>query len=127
MVRSPKYRFHFDENVPASAARFLASLGHNCTDSLKLRHEKLIGASDYRQLRFAIKEQRVLLTFDRDFHQVHLGRLVQRSLGVITLKGEVTEKLLRKLLKAITPNKLEGKICRASIEQIHFVDPTTHA
>lgn len=90
MTRPPKFRFHLDENFPASAGKFLRSLGHNVTLTLTVERGKLQGKSDGVQLRFAIKERRIFLTYDRDFHRVHLTRLIEQSPGVITVRGETT-------------------------------------
>ena len=76
---------------------FFAALGHNVTTTHDVQHGQLQGKSDYHQLRFATWEQRIFLTHDRDFHQQHLARLIERSPGVIAVRGQVTPALLKKM------------------------------
>src|SRR3990167_1479872 len=102
MARPPKYRFHLDENFPASTGKFFASRGHNVTYAQTVEHGRLSGASDYHQLRFALRDRRIFLTYDRDFEQRHLARLIEQSPGVITVRGQVTPALLGKILETIS-------------------------
>lgn len=78
-----------DENVPAASVRSLRDGGHDVVWVA----ESMPGAADEDVLRFAAKESRLLLTFDRDF-----GALAYRS-GMISPAGVV---LLR-----IVPNTPE--------------------
>ncbi len=55
--------FVADENFPLPSVRALRRLGH---DVLSIQ-ESFSGLSDREVLRLAVREQRILLTFDRDF------------------------------------------------------------
>ncbi|MEM9276582.1 MAG: DUF5615 family PIN-like protein [Cyanobacteria bacterium P01_F01_bin.143] len=59
-----KIKFHLDENVSNAIANGLRKRGINVTTSPE---EGLIGASDEQQLAFALREKRVIFTFDDDF------------------------------------------------------------
>jgi predicted nuclease of predicted toxin-antitoxin system len=57
-------RFHLDEHVAHAVADGLRRLGADVTTTIDAG---LIGAADARQLAYAIDENRVLVTEDRDF------------------------------------------------------------
>ena len=74
--RSPKFRFLLDENVPAAIQKKLASF-----DTLWVGRD-LILKKDLQIYNLAIREQRILLTLDRDFCQL---RIFQRACPTIIL------------------------------------------
>ncbi len=57
-------RFLLDQDVYASTARFLASLGH---DVVQVGHVGLSRATDQELLAVAQKQERIFITRDRDF------------------------------------------------------------
>jgi predicted nuclease of predicted toxin-antitoxin system len=61
---SAKIKFHLDESVTNTIANGLRTRGIDVTTSPE---EGLIGASDERQLAYALSQQRVIFTFDDDF------------------------------------------------------------
>lgn len=67
-----KIKFHLDESVSNAIANGLRMRGVDVTTSPE---EGLIGASDERQLAYALSQQRVIFTFDDDF-------LVLSSMGL---------------------------------------------
>jgi predicted nuclease of predicted toxin-antitoxin system len=57
-------KFKIDENLPAEAARLLASWGHQAET---VNDEGLCGAPDSELLEVCSRENRVLVTLDLDF------------------------------------------------------------
>ena len=87
-----------NENVPREAVEALRRRGHD----IAWVREDDPGASDEEVLARAVAEDRVLLTFDKDFGELIFGRGVQASRGVVLLRlppslpdlvGRIVEKL----------------------------------
>lgn len=124
----PKFKFYLDENFPVPAGKFLKSLGHNVVEGLKILGKP--GLSDQRHLLASTREGAILLAFDRDFIVDEKYReMVKKSNGIILVeatdtKPETARRILKKVLKSLTKNSIKGKICRASVNKINFVDLT---
>jgi hypothetical protein len=71
-------RFLADENFPQSAVAALRSLGHDVT----WVRSDAPGTADRDVLRWAIGEDRVLLTFDKDFGELARGVSPPPSCGI---------------------------------------------
>lgn len=71
-----KIRLYFDENMPEAAATQLACQG---VDVMTTEEAERCGTGDLEQLRFAIKQGRVICSQDKDFlvlaktHPAHCG------------------------------------------------------
>ncbi len=76
-------RFLADEHFPRASIERLRSAGH---DEAAVA-EGAVGNSDRANIAFAIQEQRVILTFDRDY-----GELIYR-LGVPAQQGVILPRL----------------------------------
>lgn len=61
-------RFYMDQHFPMPASQGLRRHG---VDVLTAQEAERCGLSDADQLAFAASEQRVLVTFDPDFHVLH--------------------------------------------------------
>ncbi len=57
-------KFLVDENVPQTIIRYLRSHGHDTTD---IKRTVYCGDSDQKLLVLATAEERILITFDKDF------------------------------------------------------------
>ncbi len=57
-------KFLADENVPQTIIRYLRAHGHDTTDIKRTVHR---GDSDQKLLALATAEERILVTFDKDF------------------------------------------------------------
>ena len=66
-MREP-IRFYFDQHVPAVVA---AGLRHRGVDVLTAQEAVRCGLSDADQLEFATAEERVVVTFDTDYLELH--------------------------------------------------------
>lgn len=123
----PRLRFYLDENFPVSAGKFLKSMRQNVVSAVKTKHARQ--RSDVWQLKYAIKNNRILLVLDKDFSfQKQLFGLASKSMGVILVKNSDPSpkqwiNIFSKLLKDISETKISGKICIASIDKIKYVDP----
>lgn len=61
-------RFQTDEHIPAAV---IAGLRRRHIDVMSTPQAGLLGATDQKQLAFAVQEQRVLITQDDDFLALH--------------------------------------------------------
>ena len=75
-------RFLADENVPRSAVAALADAGHD----VEAAKEILPGGSDAALLRRAIRDRRILLTFDKDFGELAGKAALPPEAGVILFR-----------------------------------------
>ena len=75
-------RFLADENIPRSLARSLAAEGHDVASVSR----DAGGASDPVVLDRALREARILLTFDKDFGDLAHGASSVTGFGVILLR-----------------------------------------
>lgn len=124
-LHPPKFKFYLDENFPVPAGKFLRSLGHTVIEGIKIL--KRAGLSDKNHLAVSIKQNVILLAFDRDFRiNPDLKEMIKESSGVILIeatdtKTEIAQRILKKVLKKMkTKNTLKSKICCASIDKISF-------
>jgi len=75
-------RFLANENFPAAAIRALQAVGH---DVIWVRVTSP-GATDAEVLAWAAREERVLLTFDKDFGELAKGSALPAASGVVLLR-----------------------------------------
>jgi predicted nuclease of predicted toxin-antitoxin system len=71
-----------DENIPGDAVAMLRARGH---DVLSIRTDSP-GATDEANLARAVSEQRVLITFDKDFGDLVFRRGQAASCGVVLFR-----------------------------------------
>jgi len=127
VLRPHKFKFYLDENFPVPAGSFLKSLGHNVVSGIKILREA--GLSDQKHLQACIKQKAILLAFDRDFMiDTKYSKMIASSCGIILIEAtdtrpETAKKILQKVFKDITDNKIKGKICCASIDKIKYIQP----
>lgn len=76
-------RFLANENVPLSVVKGLREDGH---DTAWIR-EDAPGSPDDRVLDRAVREDRILLTFDKDFGELVFLRGAEGSRGVVLCRG----------------------------------------
>lgn len=75
-------RFLADENVPLPSITLLRQSGHN----VLAVSEDLSGAADAAVLERAVVEQRILLTFDRDYGELIFRQGLPAPPGVVHLR-----------------------------------------
>src|SRR5436305_6857881 len=75
-------RFLANENFPGSAVESLAAAGHDIVWVRSIAP----GASDADVLARAVREQRILLTFDKDFGELALASGLPRLCGIVLLR-----------------------------------------
>jgi predicted nuclease of predicted toxin-antitoxin system len=75
-------RFLADENFPAAAVAELSRLGHD----VAWVRTTMPGASDADVLAIAMAEERVLLTFDKDFGELARAAALPPACGVVLVR-----------------------------------------
>jgi len=93
-------RFLANENFPGAAVSILEAAGH---DVVWLRMAAP-GISDAEVLVWAVREERVLLTFDKDFGELARGSMLPTACGVVLLRIPMSSAgdVGRQLAKLIT-------------------------
>jgi predicted nuclease of predicted toxin-antitoxin system len=71
-----------DENFPAAAVSALAATGHDIAWVRVIQP----GASDHDVLALAVREQRVLLTFDKDFGELARASGLPSICGIVLFR-----------------------------------------
>lgn len=71
-----------DENIPLETVRALRSAGHDVYSAT----ESSPGAPDVSHIERAIKEDRLILTFDRDFGELAVRKSPRPRAGVLLLR-----------------------------------------
>jgi predicted nuclease of predicted toxin-antitoxin system len=80
-------RLLLDENVADSTAELCRELGH---DVLEAKREGLEGEEDEALLALAVSQQRVVLSFDKDFGNLirfHWPHILVRSSSICTISA----------------------------------------
>lgn len=75
-------RFLANENFPGAAVAALKAAGHD----VAWVRIAAPGAADREVLAWAAREERVLLTFDKDFGELARGAALPRTCGVVLLR-----------------------------------------
>lgn len=75
-------RFLADENFPGSAVTALSEAGHNI---VWVRTERP-GSADHELLDWAARENRILLTFDKDFGELAYRAGLPASSGIVLFR-----------------------------------------
>ncbi len=75
-------RFLANENFPGAAVVALAAAGHD----IAWVRTAAPGASDPEVLARAVREQRILLTFDKDFGELASGSALPSDCGVVLFR-----------------------------------------
>jgi predicted nuclease of predicted toxin-antitoxin system len=101
-------RFLVDENLGASLASHLKALGHDAVPV----SERARGASDEQVLALAVKEQRILVTEDKDFGALVFRRgMPHAGLLLVRLRRSMPAQVRVAIEAAITAggDRLQGR------------------
>lgn len=109
-------KFFADENVAKSLVQLLRSRGFDVRD---VKEENLQGSSDQEILFLAKKENRIIITHDKDFSHTK-----EKNLGIILLrfraqKSNVVGKNLLNLLESPLQEKLAH--CLTTVSETHVL------
>lgn len=112
--------FLADENIPSSLVRALRGAGHTVKD---LKEERLFGIHDKKVIELARKENRIILTYDKDF--LHYIQLHQPKVGMIILRfrNQQPKKVIPLVLSFIQSSlsqKIENSLCIISEEFVEI-------
>ena len=115
-------KFLTDENISASLVNLLRSKDHNVKD---IKEEKLFGISDNEVLKLAFKENRVVITHDKDFANL-LNYSLTKHKGVILLRfinqsPKNVVKSFMPILKQIKESKIKNSLVIISDDYIKII------
>lgn len=122
-----KFDLYLDENFPAPAGKFLKKTNNVISVA---GNKSLQGLSDLTHLKRTNKLKRIFVALDKDFRtNLTLAGTIEKGCGVILVESCNSDsnqiiKILTKRLRQISKQKINGKICRISIDKIVFEIPT---
>lgn len=125
--RSAKFRFYADEGFPAPAVVALRASGHNVLSVVE--RNKLRAISDLLHIRFARKEDRILLALDKDFlvDRTLMGEIARGPGVLLVSSSDPSSKkvigILNKHLSAFSASRVKGRICQISPSQCRYYLP----
>lgn len=104
-------KFLTDENVAASVVRLLRTHRH---DVKVVQHAGLTGAEDNSLIKLAIKEERIIVTHDKDFGAILNYPLKEHS-GVVLIRLRCptplnSAKAIENVLTKIPEEKMRGRV-----------------
>jgi predicted nuclease of predicted toxin-antitoxin system len=104
-------RFFCDQNITLETVDFLRGVGH---DVVGTRDVGLAEAPDDEVLAFAIREERVLVTYNADFGDIRLFPIGTHA-GIIRLRmsdqvAEILHPVLQQALASLADRDLSGKL-----------------
>lgn len=118
-------RFLANENVPLASVRILQQSGHDVSSA----SEELPGARDADVLTRAVDEERVVLTFDRDYGELIFRRRHAAPPGVVYFRfePETPDETAERLLSLLRGSgvQLEGQFTVVERGQVRQ-RPITH-
>ena len=103
-------RFHLDENVSGAVASALRRRGIDVTTAADAG---LIGADDLDHLRFAMAQQRIVVTHDDDFTRIHTESAKHAGICYCHKDKHSIGDLVRLLLlidECFTENEMRGHL-----------------
>ncbi len=101
-----KLRFLLDENVSPKTADHLKGKGH---DTQHVGEVKLGNANDHAVARFAQENNRIIVTFDKDFGQIYHDSGKASGIIIITAQNpspKIINELLENLIKRVNGIRL---------------------
>ncbi len=113
-------RFLADENFPGSAVDGLLAAGQ---DVIWVR-TVAPGMPDHQVLDWAMREERILLTFDKDFGELARGSSLPPSCGVILLRtpmpkpGDAGRQIANLILVLAAGNQCSGIVVNRELVQL---------
>ena len=118
-MRKMALKFLTDENISASLVDALRNGGYNVED---IKEEKLFGIDDKEVLKLAFKENRVVITHDKDFANLLRYKSLKHK-GVILLRFQNQSpsnviKLFIPMLKSLKESKVRNSLVIISDDYI---------
>ena len=118
-----KVKFLTDENVSPKIIKVMRTKGYDVRD---IKEEKLFGISDHQVLVLANKENRTIITYDKDFANLR-NHPLQSHKGVILLRyselkpSDLINKFLP-LLDSLIKRKLLGNLIIVSDNSVEIIE-----
>jgi hypothetical protein len=106
----PSIRFHLDEHMATAVAEGLQRRGIDVTRSPEAG---LLGASDDTQLSFAASENRVLVTRDPDFLDLHQRGVAHAGIAFSSHPSRLIGELVRSLVmlwECMSPEEMRNHV-----------------
>ena len=107
-------RFLADENIPKSLIGAIRRKGHSIMD---LKEENLLGISDDQLIKIAKNEERIIITFDKDFSDLnHFPLKKHKGIVLLRYKDKSPQNVVNLfiyLLDSPAKEKFEDSLCEA--------------
>jgi len=88
-------KFLTDENIAVSVIKFLRSKNYDVKD---VKEEQLFGTSDFKLLKMAASEDRIIITHDKDFANISRNRSIgHKGIIIIRLLDQSPKTVIEKL------------------------------
>jgi hypothetical protein len=104
-----KIKYYMDEHVANAVVKGLRQRG---VDVLTVAEAEMLGASDLKQLKLALKEERVIFTQDDDFLRLHAEGELHAGI-VYAQQGTLIGKIILGLMmiyQILNANEMKGHI-----------------
>lgn len=119
LSKNNKIRFLSDENIATSVVHALRNSGFNVKD---IKEEGLYGTSDEEIIKLANKEDRIIITHDKDFGNVIRNEMVKHSgIILVRLKNQNpanTKRMILNILNSDIRDKLRYNLTVISKDKI---------
>ncbi|MEA3350740.1 MAG: DUF5615 family PIN-like protein [Chloroflexota bacterium] len=114
-------KFKIDENLPVEIAELLRSEGHNASTVFE---QDLVGSADLIIANTCKQEERVIVTLDLDFADIH-AYPPQRFLGIIVLRIHHQNKyhvisVFRRVIDLLGREPLDGRLWIVEESQVRI-------
>ena len=115
-------KFLTDENISTSLVKALRNTGYDTKD---IKEEKLFGISDREVIKLAVHDNRVIVTYDKDFANLLKYSIIKHK-GVILLRfadqsPDNTIRLFIPALKNLKENKIRKSLIIISDDYIKIM------
>jgi len=105
-----KIRFHLDENVPFAVTQGLRTRGIDCSTTQDVN---FFQANDFKQLKYATDNKRVLVTHDSDFFRIHKNGTNHAGIAYCPQGSRTIGQIIKSLLliyELMNQNEMSGVV-----------------
>ena len=115
-------KFLSDENISPALVNALRNKGYNIKD---IKEEKLLGISDIEALNLAFKENRVVITHDKDFaNLLNYSSIKHKGVILLRFKNQSPKNVIKffiPILEQLKENKIRNSLVIISEDYIKII------